>query len=102
MKFRNNLSDEAFRNLYREQGYNEKQIDVLIDALSYGIDIDNCVNPAISSKHLDMLVQFAIEEEDLDKYFLPDGSLDDTGLEYDYKSHCTNIFGVDLFCHGGI
>lgn len=102
MKFRNNLSDDAFRNLYREQGYNEKQIDVLIDALSYGIDIDDYAKPAISSKHLDMLVQFAIEEEDLDKYFLPDGSLDDAGLEYDYKSHCTNIFGVDLFCHGGI
>lgn len=31
MKFRNNLSDEAFRNLYREQGYNEKQITELIN-----------------------------------------------------------------------
>lgn len=102
MKFRNNLSDDAFRNLYREQGYNEKQIDVLIDALSYGIDIDDYANPAVSSKHLDMLVQFAIEEEDLDKYFLPDGSLDDAGLEHDYKSHCKNIFGVDFFCHGGL
>jgi hypothetical protein len=97
MKFRNNLSDEAFKNLYREQGYNEKQINVLIDALSYGIDIDDCVNPTISSKHLDMLIQFAIEEEDLDIYFLEDGSLDDIGLEHDYKSHCRNVYGVDLY-----
>ena len=102
MKFRNNLSDEAFRNLYREQGYNEKQITELMDGLLYGIDIDNYANPTISSKHLDMLVQFAIEEEDLNRYFLPDGSLDDVGLEHDYKSHCENIFGVDVFCHGGI
>lgn len=56
MKFRNNLSDEAFRNLYREQGYNEKQITELID-----------------------------------------GSLDDIGLEHDYKSHCTNAHGADLY-----
>lgn len=97
MKFRNNLSDDAFRNLYREQGYNEKQIDVLIDALSYGIDIDEYVDPTISSKHLDMLVQFAREEEDLDRYFLPDGSLDDIGLEQDYKNHCRNAYGVDLY-----
>ena len=97
MKFRNNLSDEAFKNLYREQGYNEKQIHVLIDALSHGIDIDDYVSPAISSKHLDMLVQFAREEEDLDRYFLPDGSLDDIGLEQDYKNHCRNAYGVDLY-----
>ena len=101
MKFRNNLSDEAFRNLYREQGYNEKQISALMDGLLYGIDIDKCINPSIEAKHIEMLLQFAIEEEDLDKYFLEDGSLDDAGLEYDYKSHCQNIFGVDLFCYGG-
>lgn len=97
MKFRNNLSDEAFRNLYREQGYNEKQIDALIDALSYGIDIDEYINPSIEAKHIEMLIQFAIEEEDLDKYFLPDGSLDDIGLEQDYKNHCRNAYGVDLY-----
>jgi hypothetical protein len=102
MKFRNNLSDEAFRNLYREQGYNEKQITELMDGLLYGIDIDEYINPSIEAKHIEMLMQFAREEEDLDRYFLPDGSLDDVGLEHDYKSHCENIFGVDVFCHGGI
>lgn len=102
MKFRNNLSDEAFENLYREQGYNDKQINVLLDALLYGLDIEEYVNPTISSKHMDMLLQFAIEEEDLDKYFLPDGSLDDIGLEHDYKSHCENIFGVEFFNHGDL
>lgn len=44
-----------------------------------------------------MLMQFAREEEDLDRYFLPDGSLDDTGLEQDYKNHCRNAYGVDLY-----
>ena len=99
MKFRNNLSEEAFRNLYREQGYNEKQIDELMDAQLYGVDgeIEKYVNPSISSKHINMLMQFAIEEEDLEIYFLLDGSLDEIGLEQDYKSHCANAFGVDLF-----
>ena len=97
MKFRNNLSDEAFRNLYREQGYNEKQIAELMDGLLYGIDIDEYINPSIEAKHIEMLIQFAIEEEDLDRYFLEDGSLDDIGLEYDYKSHCRNAYGVDLY-----
>ena len=97
MKFRNNLSDEAFKNLYREQGYNEKQIAELMDGLLYGIDIDEYVNPSIEAKHLMMLIQFAIEEEDLDIYFLEDGSLDDIGLEHDYKSHCRNVYGVDLY-----
>lgn len=97
MKFRNNLSDDAFRNLYREQGYNEKQISVLMDGLLYGVDIDECINPSIEAKHIEMLVQFAIEEEDLNRYFLPDGSLDDIGLEQDYKNHCRNAYGVDLY-----
>ena len=97
MKFRNNLSDEAFRNLYREQGYNEKQITELMDGLLYGIDIDEYVNPAIEAKHIEMLMQFAREEEDLDRYFLPDGSLDDICLEQDYKNHCRNAYGVDLY-----
>lgn len=97
MKFRNNLSDEAFRNLYREQGYNEKQITELMDGLLYGIDIDEYVNPAIEAKHIEMLMQFAREEEDLDRYFLQDGSLDDIGLEQDYKNHCRNAYGVDLY-----
>ena len=97
MKFRNNLSDEAFENLYREQGYNEKQISALLDGLLYGIDIDEYINPSIEAKHIDMLLQFAIEEEDLDRYFLEDGSLDDIGLEYDYKSHCRNVYGVGLY-----
>lgn len=99
MKLRNNLSDEAFRNLYREQGYNEKQIDELMDAQLYGVDgeIEKYVNPSIPSKHINMLTQFAIEEEDLDKYFLQDGSLDDIGLEQDYKNHCRNVYGVDLY-----
>ena len=95
MKFRNNLSDEACRNLYREQGYNEKQISELMDCLLYGIDIDEYINPSIDAKHLEMLIQFAREEEDLDRYFLRDGSLDDIGLEHDYKSHCRNAYGVD-------
>lgn len=56
MKFRNNLSDEAFRNLYREQGYNEKQISVLMDGLLYGIDIDEYINPSIEAKHIEMLM----------------------------------------------
>lgn len=97
MKFRNNLSDDAFRNLYREQGYNEKQITELMDGLLYGIDIDEYVNPAIEAKHIEMLMQFAREEEDLDRYFLQDGSLDDIGLEQDYKNHCRNAYGVDLY-----
>ena len=97
MKFRNNLSDETFRNLYREQGYNEKQITELMDGLLYGIDIDEYVNPAIEAKHIEMLMQFAREEEDLDRYFLQDGSLDDIGLEQDYKNHCRNAYGVDLY-----
>lgn len=97
MKFRNNLSDEAFRNVYREQGYNEKQITELMDGLLYGIDIDEYVNPAIEAKHIEMLMQFAREEEDLDRYFLQDGSLDDIGLEQDYKNHCRNAYGVDLY-----
>ena len=59
MKFRNNLSDEAFRNLYREQGYNEKQITELMDGLLYGIDIDAYINPSIEAKHIEMLMQFA-------------------------------------------
>ena len=96
MKFRNNLSDDAFRNLYREQGYNEKQITELMDGPLYGIDIDEYVNPAIEAKHIEMLMQFAREEEDLDKYFLRDGSLDDIGLEHDYKSHCRNVYRVDF------
>lgn len=96
MKFRNNLSDDEFRNLYREQGYNEKQITKLMDGLLYGVDIDEYVNPSIDAKHIEMLIQFAREEEDLDRYFLPDGSLDAAGLEHDYKSHCRNVYGVDF------
>lgn len=61
------------------------------------LDIDEYINPSIEAKHIEMLMQFAREEEDLDRYFLPDGSLDDTGLEQDYKNHCRNAYGVDLY-----
>lgn len=60
------------------------------------LDIDEYINPSIEAKHIEMLMQFAREEEDLDKYFLRDGSLDDVGLEHDYKSHCRNAYGVDF------
>lgn len=97
MKLRNNLTREAIENMLREQGYNEKQITELMDGLLYSIDIDEYVNPAIEAKHIEMLMQFAREEEDLDRYFLQDGSLDDIGLEQDYKNHCRNAYGVDLY-----
>lgn len=86
MKFKNNLSNEAYINSYRKQGYNEYQIRELILMLENHSSLEKLMTPNINSAHMTMLNMFSktgcyVQGE----FFFEDGTLDVKKLEYEFK-----------------
>lgn len=86
MKLRNNLSEEAFANSYRAQGYDEYQIRELILMLEKHSGLEKLMTVDTSSAHMAMLNMFSdmgclVQAE----FFFEDGTLDVKKLEYEFK-----------------
>lgn len=86
MKFKNNLSKEAFENSYREQGYNDYQIKELMLMLEKHSGLEKLMTTEINSAHMAMLNMFSdmvcfVQGE----FFFDDGTLDVEHLEYEFK-----------------
>lgn len=87
MKLRNNLTEEAFENSYRIQGYDEEQIEALMWMLDDGLGVEKLMTPNIDAAHMSMLLTFAEMDVDVeDEYFFDDGTLDVEELEYDFSN----------------
>ena len=52
MKFKNNLTREAFEESYRNQGYDEEQIEALMWMLDDELDFLSLMSPNISGEHI--------------------------------------------------
>lgn len=87
MKFKNNLTREAFEESYRNQGYDESQIEALTWMLDNDLDFLSLMSPEISVEHMNMLIELAETNTDIqDEYFFDDGTLDVKELEYDFNN----------------
>ena len=87
MKLKNNLTREAFEASYRNQGYNEEQIEALMWVLDNDLDFLSLMSPEISGEHMNMLIELAEMDADIqDEYFFGDGTLDVEELEYDFSN----------------
>lgn len=86
MKFKNNLTNEAYINSYYDQGYNEEQIECLMYMLENNLDSLDLMSVDIGSEHMRMFI--ALEEDGVDihyEYFFADGTLDTDSLEFDFE-----------------
>lgn len=98
MKLKNNLTREAFEESYRNQGYNEEQIEALMWMLDNDLDFLRLMSPEISGEHMNMLIELAETNTDIqDEYFFDDGTLDIEELEYDFNNferyqYCSHSF----------
>lgn len=98
MKLKNNLTREAFEESYRTQGYNEEQIEALMWMLDNDLDFLSLMSPEISGEHMNMLIELAEIDADIqDEYFFDDGTLDVEELEYDFSNferyqYCSHDF----------
>lgn len=98
MKLKNNLTREAFEASYRNQGYNEEQIEVLMYILDDDLDVEKVMTPDIDAAHMTMLLTLAEMDVDIqDEYFFDDGTLDVEELEYDFSNferyqYCSHSF----------
>lgn len=98
MKLKNNLTREAFEESYRNQGYNEEQIEALMLMLDDNLDFLSLMSPEISGEHMNMLIELAETNTDIqDEYFFDDGTLDVEELEYDFSNferyqYCSHSF----------
>ena len=98
MKLKNNLTREAFEESYRNQGYNEEQIEALTWMLDNDLDFLSLMSPEISGAHMNMLIELAETNIDIqDDYFFDDGTLDVEELEYDFSNferyqYCSHSF----------
>lgn len=98
MKLKNNLTREAFEESYRNQGYNEEQIEALMWMLDNDLDFLRLMSPEISGEHMNMLIELAETNTDIqDEYFFDDGTLDVEELEYDFNNferyqYCSHSF----------
>lgn len=87
MKLKNNLTREAFEESYRNQGYNEEQIEALMQMLDNDLDFISLMSPEISGEYMNMLIELAETNTDIqDEYFFDDGTLDVEELEYDFSN----------------
>lgn len=98
MKLKNNLTREAFEESYRNQGYNEEQIEALMLMLDNDLDFLSLMSPEISGEHMNMLIELAEIDADVrDEYFFDDNTLDIEELEYDFNNferyqYCSHSF----------
>lgn len=86
MKLKNNLSEEAYINSYREQGYNEAQIKELEHMLENHSSLEKLMTVDTNSAHMAMLNMFSkmgcyVQGE----FFFEDDTLDVKKLEYEFK-----------------
>lgn len=87
MKLKNNLTREAFEESYRNQGYNEGQIEALMWMLDNELDFLSLMSTEISGEHMNMLIELSETSDDVqDEYFFDDGTLDIEELEYDFSN----------------
>lgn len=87
MKLKNNLTREAFEESYRNQGYNEEQIEALMRMLDNDLDFLSLMSPEISGEHMNMLIELSETSVDVqDEYFFNDNTLDIEALEYDFSN----------------
>lgn len=93
MKLKNNLSKEAYVNAYREQGYNDAQIDALMYSLKYDLSLEKYVTPNVLEDHMDMLNEFLANDKDITCYFDADGTLDVASLELDNDIYVRHLLG---------
>ena len=93
MKLKNNLSKEAYVNAYREQGYNDAQIDALMYSLKYGLSLEKYVTPNVLEDHMDILNEFLANDKDIACYFDADGVLDVASLELDDDIYTRHMLG---------
>lgn len=93
MKLKNNLSNDAFRNSYREQGYDDAQIDALMYSLIYDLSLEKYVTIDISAEHMDILNEFLANDKDITCYFDDDGVLDVASLELDNDIYVRRLLG---------
>lgn len=98
MKLKNNLTREAFEESYRNQGYNEEQVEALMWMLDNDLDFLSLMSPKISGEHMNMLIELSEISDDIqDEYFFDDGTLDIEELEYDFNNfehyqYCSHSF----------
>ena len=98
MKLKNNLTNEAFEESYRNQGYDEEQIEALMWMLDNELDFLILMSPEISGEHMNMLIELSEIDADVqDEYFFDDGTLDVEELEYDFSNferyqYCSHIW----------
>lgn len=86
MKLKNNLSEEAFANSYREQGYNEYQIRELKRMLGSNSGLEKLMTPEINSAHMAMLNMFSETDCYIQgAFFSDDGALDVDHLEHEFE-----------------
>lgn len=93
MKLKNNLSKEAYANAYREQGYNDGQIDALMYSLKYDLSLEKYVTPNVLEDHMDILNEFLANDKDITCYFDADGTLDVATLELDDDIYTRHMLG---------
>lgn len=87
MKLKNNLTREAFEESYRNQGYDEEQIDALMWMLDNQLDFLSLMSPNIRGERMNMLIELAETNTDIqDEYFFNDNTLDIEALEYDFSN----------------
>ena len=87
MKLKNNLTREAFEESYRNQGYDEEQIECLMYMVENNLDFISLMSTDIDSEHMNMLIELAEIDADVrDEYFFDDGTLDVEELEYDFSN----------------
>ena len=87
MKLKNNLTREAFEESYRNQDYDEEQIEALMWMLDNKLDFLSLMSPEISGEHMNMLIELSETSDDVqDEYFFDDGTLDIEELEYDFSN----------------
>ena len=93
MKLKNNLTKEAIEESYRDQGYNNKQIEELMYSLKYGLHLENYVTIDVSDEHMDILNRFLENDADIAQYFDNKGVLDVASLELDNDIYVRHLLG---------
>lgn len=85
MKFKNNLTREAFEESYFEQGYDREQVKALMWMLDNDLDFLHLMSVVIDSDYMNMLIELAEADFDVkEEYFFEDGTLDIDSVEWDY------------------
>lgn len=93
MKLKNNLTREAIENVYREQGYDEDQIEALMFSIEHNLGLEKYATRDMSDEHMSMLIEFLEEGRSIDDYFFNDGTLDIPTLELDDEIRTRRLLG---------